>query len=446
MNTLIARALYFGLQYLRHEPLGPALADVRRTEWLPADELRALQATRQLEQLRFAIERVPHYRRALDPLRSAIERARDWDDVHAITSEIPILEKAAVTVTPRDFTADGAHRLPTHLDKTSGSSGTPVVFPCDQRAWAYRHALTHRCIEAFGVRIGEPYALFFGLHWGKKKRAEVAVRDHVLNRARISAYEIGRERLDSQLIAIRRKRPTHFQGYPSAIYDFCSLVHERGFDLRDLRLKAVFLTSEPLRAHQRKLIEEITASRCVDMYGSAEGGMIALECPAGGLHTTPETTWLDLRDSATHAGEAVVTDMMLRAFPMIRYAMGDELVLRSGTCACGRAQPMLASIEGRSGEPITLPNGRRINSNLPSYIFKPLASLGVIRRYRFVQRGDHELALYLVVSKKFQASHLAMVQQETRKAFGQDLAFDVRIVDDLPHLANAKHRDYVRLG
>lgn len=172
--------------------------------------------------------------------------------------------------------------------------------------------------------------------------------------------------------------------------------------------------------------------------------MTGIECPAGRLHTTPEATWLQLRDTATRTGEAIVTDMMLRAFPMVRYAIGDELVMSTEPCPCGRAAPVIADVEGRSGEPIVLPNGRTINANLPSYIFKPLGSLGILRRYRFVQRGS-ELELMLVVTNAFRTEHLERIKHETRNAFGADIDFRVTIVPTLPHLANAKHRDYVRL-
>lgn len=443
MNTRIARGLYFALQRLRREPVEQALADVRKSERMSLDELLAIQHRRQREQLLFALDHVPHYRERYRACQARITASRNWDETNDVLSALPVTEKLEVSSAPDRFTADNLHDLSTHLDKTSGSSGSPLIFPCDQLAWAYRHAITFRCAESFGVAIGEPYALFFGLHWNKKTRAEVALRDRVFNRTRISAYDIGRVRLDEHLRQLRNARPTHFWGYPSAIYEFCSLVKERGYDLRSLGLKAIFVTAEPCRVHQRLLIEEVTGSRCVDTYGSAEGGLCAFECPAGSLHLAVEATWTTLRDPGHDSGELVVTDLFLRAFPMIRYAIGDDAVLKRGTCACGRAHPMLASIEGRSGEPIELPNGRRINANLPSYIFKPLARLGVIHRYRFVQRGS-QLELLLVVSTKFSPEHRAIVQRETRAAFGEvDLA--VRIVDALPHLANAKHRDYIRV-
>jgi hypothetical protein len=105
----------------------------------------------------------------------------------------------------------------------------------------------------------------------------------------------------------------------------------------------------------------------------------------------------------------------------------------------------LLSIEGRSGEPVILPNGRRINPNLPSYIFKSLSSLNAIRRYRFVHTSNNTLELYLTVTQDFKDEYVHLIKKETRAAFGEDIPLTVRVVDSLPHLPNAKHRDYVHL-
>ena len=446
MLPVLAKTLYFALQRLRREPIEAALKDVRRTEFVSSDELLAIQAERQLAQLRFALHHVPHYQKTLAPFADRITTAETLQDVESIVSGLPVIEKGSVTAKPEEFTSLNSRQLATYPAKTSGSSGTPVIFPCDQVSWAYRHALMYRCMESFGVSIGERYALFFGLHWNKQTRLKVQVRDIAFNRVRLSAYEIGPSAVETHLRRILSFRPAYFLGYPSALYDFCLLLRERGIDLQDLGLKAVFVTAEPLRQVQRALIEEVTGARCVNTYGCAEGGMCAFECPEGALHIASEAVWLSLRTNGRSeplAGEAVLTDMMLRAFPMIRYAMGDEVVLRPGKCSCGRPHPMLRSIEGRSGEPILLPNGRRINPNLPSYIFKPITSLGVIRRYRFVQ-CPAGLELWLVVSGTFQQQHLRMVEQESVKALGPGLNLKIKLVDSLPILPNAKHRDFVR--
>lgn len=434
------------MQRLRGEPVRLALADVKRSEFVTPEELRQLQSRRQLSQLRYALEHVPYYARTYAPFKESIMRARTWEDVSSLLSRLPVIEKGSVMDDPRPFHSQRGGRLKTYPDKTSGSSGTPLVFPCDQTSWAYRHALTFRCMTAYGVQVGEPYALFFGLHWDKRTRRQVRLRDGVFNRVRVSAYEIGPEHMARHLKQIERKRPTHFVGYPSAIYDFCVLLREHGLDLKRLRLKAVFLTAEPLRPHQRSTITEVTGSRCVNLYGSAEGGLSAFECPAGSMHVTSEATWLDVGRGGGGASEVVVTDMMLRAFPLIRYAIGDEAEMQEGLCDCGRPHEVIKSLEGRAGEPILLPNGRRVNANLPSYIFKPLSALGVIRRYRFVQTSPHDLRLYLVVTNDFAEAHLKTVEREIYSAFGADIVCPVDVVESLPHLPNAKHRDYVSLG
>jgi phenylacetate-CoA ligase len=443
MHPVIARSVYFALQWMRREPIRAALEDVRRTEFLSLEELRRLQAERLLAQIRFARQHVPHYRRTYQPWAAEIASASGFEQAAALLRELPVIAKGTVVGQEADFAAECAG-LRTHPDKTSGSSGTPLIFPCDQWAWAYRHALMFRMMEAFGIRIGDRYAQFFGLHWDKRARREVAFRDRLFNRVRISAYEIEPNKVEEHFRTIERHRPAYFFGYPSAIADFCTLLCERGMDLSHLGLKAVVLTAEPLRPHQRALIEQVTSSRCVNLYGSAEGGTTAFECPSGSLHVAAEAVWVEESSGADSYG-VLVTDMMLRAFPLIRYSIEDEIVFEKEACPCGRAHPVLHSVEGRSGEAILLPNGRRVNANLPSYILKPLTPLQAVRKYRFVH-SPQGLVLQIVATNRFKSEHIQLLTGELHAAFGHDVAVRIQLVDALPHLPNAKHRDYVNVG
>jgi len=444
MNLWLAGKLYMFLQFMRKEPVAKALQDVRRTEFVSRDELFQIQAGRQLEQIRFAQRFIPFYQDVYSGFKDQVHNAKIWDDVNVLMESLPVVERDTITKDPKKFIASNIQELKTYPDKTSGSSGTPLIFPCDQRAWAYRHALTFRNKESFGIQIGEPYAYIFGLHWNKKMRAQVRLRDWIFNRVRISAFEISPAKLEDHFKSLQHHHPTHIIGYPSAIYELCVMARDKGYEhLRELNLKAIFTTAEPLRTYQRELINMVTGSRCVDTYGSAEGGLTAVECPHGSLHVQSEAVWVQMRDPSQSQGDILVTDLMLRAFPMIRYAIGDESAWQTGSCSCGRAHPVIEPVAGRTGDSILLSNGKRINGNLPSYIFKPLSQYGVIRRYRFVQEMGQALKLYLVTTPGFSEQHLEIIKQETQRAFGNDLSFTVTLVDDLPHLPNAKHRDFV---
>ena len=63
---------------------------------------------------------------------------------------------------------------------------------------------------------------------------------------------------------------------------------------------------------------------------------------------------------------------------------------------------------------------------------------------RALRRVGTSAALDVLI-ERFREEHLRVVESETRAAFGNDLDFSVKIVDVLPALANAKHRDYIRL-
>ena len=444
MNPFLARNLYFGLQFLRGEPVRAALDDALETEFWSANALRQLQAERMISQLRFVVSNVPHYEKAYEPFLDRITNLSGWDEVSALMKELPVVTKDQVQRGYDQFLAKDADKMRTHPDKTSGSTGTPLVIPCDQRAWAYRHALMYRNMMMRGVQIGDPYAIFFGLHWDKMTRTQVRLRDWLFNRVRVSAFNIGRHAFHNYLKKIRSHHPVFFLGYPSAISDFCHLALEFGIDLRELGLKAVFTTAEPLLPDQRDLIQETIGCKCVNQYGSAEGGFTASECPEGNLHLNVESAWLGLQVPGAAEGSALVTDMFLRAFPLVNYGIEDEISFSDEICPCRRAHPILRAVNGRSGEPITLPNGHRINANLPSYIFKPLADLRVIQRYRFVQKKN-ELKLFLIVSQRFSEEHLKLIDQETKKAFGNDIRYTAQIVSKMDALPNAKHKCFVVL-
>lgn len=443
MNRWLARQLYFGFQSLRTEPVRRAYYDVLKTEFLSSDALFELQAQRQIAQLKYAFRNVPYYKNKFADYGEIIEYLHDRSDLDQLMYELPVLYKDTVRSDYLSFRSKELPRLRTFPDKTSGSSGTPLSFPCDQVSWAYRHALYFRCMKSYNIEVGEPYIYFYGAHWSKRSKLNLWLRDNFFNRVRVSAYQMSPEKIDLKLNQIFSHKPTHFLGYPSAIYEFCVLLYERGIDFHKLNLKAIILSSEPVLPFQRTIIQSVTNSRVVNTYGSAEGGSNAFECPEGNLHIAIESTWLQSNESTSHSGEALVTDMFLRAFPLIKYSIGDEIFFKYGNCACGRFHPMLDEIKGRSGDQITLPNGKKISSHLPGYIFKTISELGVIRQFRFVQKKDGLLILYLVVTSKFEKRYLDVIVNETRNAFGADVIFSIEIVDNLPTLANAKYKSYI---
>src|SRR5690554_4690546 len=107
----MARLLYFGLQTVRREPVRKALHDGLSTEYLSEDALKELQAQRQIAQLQFAVQHVPHYRRAYSDFEGRISQAVTYEDVNTLMLDLPILEKGFTRQFPESLTADNLDQL-----------------------------------------------------------------------------------------------------------------------------------------------------------------------------------------------------------------------------------------------------------------------------------------------------------------------------------------------
>ncbi len=445
MNAKLAGAIYFGLQRLRREPVKRALRDVLRTEFLSLDELYDLQLQRFKKLATDVAENVPYFSTVFGPHLGRIAEMRTHQELQQLLHELPLETKEIVREHELDILHRNRNKIASYSNRTSGSSGTPFVFPCDNISWAYRHALHFRCYQAFGIEVGDPYMYVVGMAWGKGT-SKIRLKDAIFNRTRISAFSMNPLQSDEYIKALRSRKPKFMLGYPSAIYSLATTMANSGYDGRDLPLKAVFTQSEALREYQRNTIGQVFGVPVVNTYGSAESGLMAYECPARKLHLNIETTVL--REPSTgNRTTSVTTDLFQRSFPIVNYRQGDELVFEKGLCGCGRQHPMLAMIDGRSGDDIRLPNGKILNANAPSYVFKVPEIARRVVRYRFINRSDEKLELLVVPVSKLTAADQQLLRDQTYSAFQShpdDFPFEIVEVDEIPLFANAKHKDFVR--
>ena len=68
--------------------------------------------------------------------------------------------------------------------------------------------------------------------------------------------------------------------------------------MNDLGVQVAFVTAEKLYDDQRRDIARAFGCAVANGYGSREGGFIAHQCPAGGLHITAEDIIVEVVDEA----------------------------------------------------------------------------------------------------------------------------------------------------
>lgn len=132
---------------------------------------------------------------------------------------------------------------------------------------------------------------------------------------------------------------------------------QKGIDpRRDLRVRLLLVGGEVSTAGARLRLAELWGGAGVrEFYGTAETGAVATECPAGGGMHISDDYLFEVIDPDTGepcdpagGGEIVLTEMMRRAQPFIRFRTGD---ITAGVdfrpCPCGRPTPRLQRIMGR---------------------------------------------------------------------------------------------------
>lgn len=119
-------------------------------------------------------------------------------------------------------------------------------------------------------------------------------------------------------------------------------------------LRLALAGSEPFSDGARQKLTERHGIRCLDFYGVAEGGIVAVGCPTGaGLHLHPNVIAEVVDPGTGTRNQMLEGELLLTAdsdeLPLLRFATGDSVRLEHGPCACGRKTPRL-HILGRVGE------------------------------------------------------------------------------------------------
>jgi phenylacetate-CoA ligase len=375
-----------------HPGYGPWRRRFERSQYWPAERLRAWQDEQLQALLEHAAARCPLYRARF---REAGLEPRAWQGAWA---RLPLLTKADIQAHGAELEAADFPARARQRNQTGGSTGSPLQFWVDRRRYASRLASTDRHNAWAGLRPGDWVAEIWGHRldlaegggWWQRMRRDWLYRTLEINSSRIEPGD-----WDAYVEVLRRYRPRFLVAYARAAVEFAEHVRRRG--IGDVRFEAIITTAEVLLEDHRRLLEAALGGRVFNRYGCREVSVIASECGEhSGMHVNAEAILVEVIPAAglpAPWGKIVVTDLLNRSMPLIRYEIGDVGRWAEGDCACGRALPRLAAVEGRTTDFLRLPGGEAVSGPALTLVF---ADLGSVRQVQFVQRGDGSVRLRVV--------------------------------------------------
>jgi phenylacetate-CoA ligase len=413
------------------------LDELKRTQWLPEDDLRDLQLKRLQSLVAHACTNVPYYRELYGRLDIHPHDIKCLEDFQAL----PLLTREDVQQNLKSMLAENAARRTLFLDSTGGSTGAPMQFYVDRSFYRLYVANTRRGRAWHGLGDGAKAAWFWGAQqdlpdWSWRQR----VRSWAKQERFLSAFDVTEETMSRFYCMLVSWQPELFVGYPSVLSLFAQFV--RGSGPGAVHPRLIETSAEQLYAPQRELLEDIFECPVANHYASRELGSMAYECERGGLHVAGDLLYLEILADGEPArpgqiGEVVGTSFSQFAMPLIRYKNGDLAVQAADPCPCGRRLPLMEEIAGRSNDCLASDHGRFIHSAFFAYLVQDMPE---IDRYQVYQPDMGSLEVRLACRQPLSEAQLDSLRARIQQRFGPSTRISMRIVDRLELTPAGKHR------
>lgn len=309
------------------------------------------------DELKFAYENCPYYKRAWDEAGVSPEI-----DSLADLQKFPFINKQ----TERDTQGVGSFfgelcGVPedevVYMATSSGSTGVPTMSPFTQGDFEDFMKAESRLFWQAGMRPNDRY--LHGMNFALYVGGPCVIGAQELGALGIWVGAVPSDRL---LWAMKQYQPTFFWSSPSYAWQLGQKALEKGYDPKTdfASLKHIIISGEPGGSIEstRKAIEEIWDASVYDFFGLSDiYGACAAMCDAkDGLHIIEDQILVEVVDPVTgevlpdgERGEIVYTTLKKRARPMIRFRSGDIGHVNRETCECGRTMTRIY-IQGRKDE------------------------------------------------------------------------------------------------
>ncbi|MCX7746866.1 MAG: hypothetical protein N2645_08240 [Clostridia bacterium] len=143
-------------------------------------------------------------------------------------------------------------------------------------------------------------------------------------------------------------KPKVLHGNTMLLLYYARYIKDHNFDLKSWKIEFIESVSESISNEQKEFIGEQFKTRVFDCYGCLECYNVAYECPEGALHLN-ENVIIEIIDPDTlkpvnekgKIGEVVLTSLVNKAQPFIRYKTGDMGYIEGIDCSCGNPRDVI---------------------------------------------------------------------------------------------------------
>ncbi len=374
------------------------LRRLRREVQMNESQLSDIQHNRLSLLLKYATTKAPFYKAYS---RKEGTTPIDW------LKQFPILDKPTLREKQAELLTTSSQKL--LRQSSSGSSGVQsVVF------WTKEEQSAHRATQILwwewaGYHLGMPI-LQTGI---TPDRGFIkTIKDKLLNTYYFVAFVPEKDHFIKALDWASKKNAVFLGGYASSLYVLSQLALENG---SNIKFSGAVSWGDKLFDHYRTSIEHAFGIKIRETYGTAEGMMIAAQKDLPYMYVMTPNVYLELLDDQGNEvpdgqmGHVVVTSLVARGMPLIRYKIGDlaiKLPKEEYPEKRELALPLLKKVIGRDTDLVKTRSGKYMVVHTFTGIFEHYAE---IEQFCVIQNDLNGIRIQFIPRPEFQPPTLGKI-------------------------------------
>jgi phenylacetate-CoA ligase len=395
-----------------------------KNQWKNPEEIKQIQNEKLRRLIKHAYEKVPYYRGLFDSAKLKPADVQSTDDLikvpfttREILSKLPLKKRVAKDIDIKKC----------RIDTTSGTTSVPFPIYRTHRETLLDGIAEIRTFSAFGAK---PWHKMAQLSGDKNIPAKRSIFEHhsIWRSWKISTWEP----VEYWIEKIQRWKPQIIWGYVTTLKVLAEGIIKKG--IKNINPSLVISSGGVLFQETRNVISSAFNTRVFDFYASWEAGTIAWECPiCNGYHVNSDMVFLEVLKNGKpappgHEGEVVITNLNNYAMPFIRYRQLDGAIRSNEEPLCGRTFSLLKTINGRLGDYIILPSGKKVTPHLFARVMSLTPGLA---QFKFVQEKIDLITIEIVPLKVCNQVPSKTLEKELRKLVGHDMKIEISLVKEI---------------
>lgn len=386
--------------------------------------------------LEHSYKNVPYYKDVFDREQLKPSDIKCLEDLQ----KLPVLTKEDILVNYNKFFARNLWYKRRMYRPTSGTSGRSLKVCIDESHWvaacaAIKHIKSYFLNYTPGKEIVlhiPPAPKYPTLLLNAPKKYS-NFYSPVTKQALFLWNFMDNETFEQYIKMIQKFNIKHIEGFPSVFFAFAQYLRGKN---EGIQIKTFSAKGEMLYKFQRKFIEKQLGCEIFDSYGQQEATIISSECfRHKGMHISPLLGIPEIKGKGLKGkGEIVMTNLWNFSWPLIRYITRDIVVLSQKGCSCGCNFPRLMSINGRTNDFITLPNGKQIHSSPFGWLS---VSIPGIKDIFFSQNEDYSLDIFVVKEEIADSNKIrSIIKKRLEKLLKNNLDIQIIFTDCIKRKSN----------